>query len=295
MNTNSLKQFVQAKKENPQLSYWEFKGSSVDAYAGGGTTKNNKNQVARQIYQTARGWGMDNTRALALVGSLQQESGLNPQVTNSIGAYGLQQWLGSRKRSLFKQYGNHPTTSQQLEFLRNELTTNGFMTSASKRQQGIDYKKQFMTTDNLYSAIEAHTRGFSRPAEFEMALDKRYNYAVQFAQNNKDLVGNYTAAPAKQYSAGSDYEPSLDHYYQMLRDNQMNSEDKNTAFEGYLQSLQKPQREPVDYTSILAGNPEGEQPQQYTPSETYSQTPDRSQLANNILQVVNAYQSDEML
>ena len=257
--------------------------------------QNPTNLVARQIYQTARGWGMDNIRALALVGSLQQESGLNPQVTNSIGAYGLQQWLGSRKQSLFKQYGNHPTTSQQLEFLRNELITNGFMTSASKRRQGIDYKKQFMTTDNLYSAVEAHTRGFSRPAEFEMALDKRYNYAVQFAQNNKDLVGNYTAAPAKQYSANSDYEPSLDHYYQMLRDNQLDTEQKNQAFEGYMQSLQKPQREQVDYGAILADNPQSVPQQQYVPSESDSKGPSRAELADNILQVVNAYRSDDML
>jgi hypothetical protein len=45
-----------------------------------------------------------------LVGNLIRESSLNPGAVNKTsGAYGIAQWLGSRKKSLFSKYGKNPT------------------------------------------------------------------------------------------------------------------------------------------------------------------------------------------
>ena len=61
--------------------------------------------------------------ALGITAALYAESALNPNAVNkSSGAYGISQWLGGRKRSLFKKYGPHPSLDQQLEFLWGELS-----------------------------------------------------------------------------------------------------------------------------------------------------------------------------
>jgi len=54
--------------------------------------------------------GMTPYGAAGLVGNLYRESNLVPDsVNSSSGAYGIAQWLGSRKRDLFARYGNKPT------------------------------------------------------------------------------------------------------------------------------------------------------------------------------------------
>ena len=47
-----------------------------------------------------------NSKAIAaIIGNFVQESGLNPYAVNSIGATGLAQWLGGRKKTLIERYG----------------------------------------------------------------------------------------------------------------------------------------------------------------------------------------------
>lgn len=54
------------------------------------------------------------------------ESKLDPNIVNpTSGAYGIAQWLGSRKRELFGKYGNKPSMDQQLEHIGHELTRGG--------------------------------------------------------------------------------------------------------------------------------------------------------------------------
>lgn len=50
------------------------------------------------------------------------ESGLNPTAVNpTSGAYGIAQWLGPRKTSLFRRYGQSPGIEQQFAFVADEL------------------------------------------------------------------------------------------------------------------------------------------------------------------------------
>jgi hypothetical protein len=60
--------------------------------------------------------------ASALVGCLMLETtNINPQTVNSIGATGICQWLGPRKKQLLAKYGKNYTLENQLSFMWWEL------------------------------------------------------------------------------------------------------------------------------------------------------------------------------
>ena len=68
--------------------------------------------------------GLELHQAAGLVGNLIRESGLNPNALNKNGgAFGIAQWLGSRKTNLISKYGKNPTFDQQLEYIWDELNS----------------------------------------------------------------------------------------------------------------------------------------------------------------------------
>jgi hypothetical protein len=72
------------------------------------------------------------------------ESNLNPEAVNpKSNAYGIAQWLGSRKAKLFSRYGMKPTFRNQLDFIWDELNST----------ENKAYKNLLKTT-NLNDAIE---------------------------------------------------------------------------------------------------------------------------------------------
>lgn len=84
------------------------------------------NQVAETCYSYLRNVkGLSKGQACALLGNLQQESAFDIDITNSIGAYGLCQWLGDRYYNLvnYCRDGGYELTSVegQLGFLFQEL------------------------------------------------------------------------------------------------------------------------------------------------------------------------------
>ncbi len=66
------------------------------------------------------GKGLTLMQAAAIAGNLQQESRIDPNALNSIGAYGIAQWLGGRRTNLEKK-PNYSTIEGQLEYLWEEL------------------------------------------------------------------------------------------------------------------------------------------------------------------------------
>ena len=66
------------------------------------------------------GKGLTLVQAAAVAGNLQQESRIDPNALNSIGAYGIAQWLGGRRTNLEKK-PNYSTIEGQLEYLWEEL------------------------------------------------------------------------------------------------------------------------------------------------------------------------------
>jgi hypothetical protein len=87
--------------------------------------------------------GYKDYQIAALVGGFLQESGLQPNTTNSIGAIGIAQWLGARKKSLITRK-NYNTLETQLEFVYSELNN-------SEKAAGAKLK----TSSDLESAIAA--------------------------------------------------------------------------------------------------------------------------------------------
>lgn len=86
-------------------------------------------EVATSCYQFLTGqMGLNNCAACAVLGNIQQESGFNLMAENGIGAFGLCQWLDSRRTSLeswCRQNGLEVTTvAGQMGFFNYELQTN---------------------------------------------------------------------------------------------------------------------------------------------------------------------------
>lgn len=107
--------------------YNEFAEGGVmeeNLYAKGGPKKQYGNAGSQKAMQFFMNKGLTQAQAAGLVGNLMRESGMKPTALNSSSkAYGIAQWLGSRKKALFAKYGSNPTFDQQLDFVWHELNT----------------------------------------------------------------------------------------------------------------------------------------------------------------------------
>lgn len=92
-------------------------------YAKGGR-KSRGNPNAARALQFFMNKGLTKQQAAGIVGNFMVESGMNASAVNPYsGAYGIAQWLGGRKKALFKRYGNKPSLDQQLAFVWDELNS----------------------------------------------------------------------------------------------------------------------------------------------------------------------------
>lgn len=133
INNNPEREILNIQEEIPYNETTTLQSKSYKINPN--VTDNKKRALSffqNRIYNIHKSKGLDDEKAsqLALVqsagivGNLMQESSLNHSIVNkSSGAYGLAQWLGNRKKALFKKYGNNPTFDQQLEFIWEELNT----------------------------------------------------------------------------------------------------------------------------------------------------------------------------
>lgn len=111
-------------------------------------------------------------QAAGLVGNLIQESRLNPQAVNKIGASGIAQWLGSRKDDFIKEYGKPPHETDldtQIDFIIKEL--NG--------KENEAYKKVIENESNDSSVYaEIWSNEYERPVDKEANIKARQRYAA---------------------------------------------------------------------------------------------------------------------
>ncbi|MEN2711425.1 phage tail tip lysozyme [Sphingomonas sp. VL_57B] len=92
-------------------------------------------------------------RARGIWAGIGAESGWDPNAKNpTSGAYGLGQWLGSRKKELFRRYGTNPTAAQQMEYLIWEL------------KGGDRGGSKVLGTTTADHALLAYITSFMRPA-----------------------------------------------------------------------------------------------------------------------------------
>lgn len=113
--------YPDSKAADPNIKPFEY--IVPNTYAKGGKiNKVNPNAVRALNYFMNK--GLTREQSAGIVGNLMVESSMNTKALNPYsGAYGIAQWLGSRKTALFNKYGNNPTLDQQLDFIWHELNS----------------------------------------------------------------------------------------------------------------------------------------------------------------------------
>ncbi|OMQ49944.1 hypothetical protein AQ709_05350 [Burkholderia pseudomallei] len=145
---------------------------SVSIIPGSGPTDSaSVGERGRYILQQARQRGYSDTAAAGIVGSLLQEnSTLDPKVTNSIGATGIAQWLDpSRKAAFERTYGHSlkdSTFSEQVDFMFRELET-------TEKRAG----DKLRAAQTAAQAAEIHGRDYERPGKEEANIPRRQRNA----------------------------------------------------------------------------------------------------------------------
>lgn len=135
------------------------------------TINQNLKGYKKQAMEFFKNKGLSSIHSAGIVGNLLMESSLNPNAVNpSSKAFGIAQWLGDRKKNLFKKYGNNPTFEQQLEFLWDEL--NG--------SEKFSYV-QLLNTKSYQDAVKSIMDNFERPSkkEKDMSISKRIKFAKE--------------------------------------------------------------------------------------------------------------------
>lgn len=111
------------------IPYKSYLSQDIFIYNPNGQLCSTQNQATgelsgenvEKVLKFFTGKGLTLVQAAAIAGNLQQESNINPAALNSIGAYGIAQWLNGRRTNL-EQKPNYSTIEGQLDFLWEELT-----------------------------------------------------------------------------------------------------------------------------------------------------------------------------
>lgn len=138
--------------------------------------------------------GYSSLQASAITGNLMQESRLDPTITNSIGAFGIAQWLGDRKIKLgtwADQNGlNKYDFKTQLEFVNFELKNS---------HKGAN--KALLSAQSMEDAVLAIRKKYEIPGEAEAMDNKRLSYA-HFVNQMTDALGSQDQQYQQQFEYG---------------------------------------------------------------------------------------------
>lgn len=160
-------------------------------------SENNKMAVYDEIwdYLTEKK-GIPQTQAIGILSNIAAESGGGTEALGSAGDFGIQQWLGPRKKELQRRYGKKPTLTQQLDYLVDEHQGRvpglgwNYMNQGKffdKDAQGNVYnyymysKADFDNATNYKDATVAWNQGYGRPLGSTLRNEKRFEFADVFA------------------------------------------------------------------------------------------------------------------
>ena len=134
-------------------------------------TKQDLQGAKKKAMEFFQSKGLSPHHAAGIVGNLLGESKLNHQAINPTSkAFGIAQWLGDRKKKLFKKYGENPTFDQQLEFVWEELN--------SSEKSAFD---KLLQTKSVEEATNSFMKHFERPSQREMA--QSINNRIKFSRD----------------------------------------------------------------------------------------------------------------
>ena len=128
--------------------------------------------------------GFTEEQTSAIIGNAFQESGLKADITNSIGAYGLFQWMGGRQEKLkiFAKDYAHKNASDvitQARFAAQELKGGSKWADDGWMHTGIyegEYE-QFCSSSNIETLTKVMCHAFERPGDDEAAYNNRVTAA----------------------------------------------------------------------------------------------------------------------
>lgn len=139
--------------------------------------------------------GIAPIQAIGIVANLTQESALDYDALGDNGrSYGIQQWQGDRRKSLFefakKRGRDKPALDDQVDFLVEEYKGDGFlfptrgenMYKTGKTDKDMfDYfqysKLDFDNAANIYDSTRAWAQGFGRGNKNFLNMDRRFHIA----------------------------------------------------------------------------------------------------------------------
>lgn len=140
--------------------------------------------------------GIPQIQAIGILSNIAAESGGDTEALGAAGDFGIQQWLGPRKKELQRRYGKKPTLTQQLDYLVDEYQGRvpglgwNYMNQGKffdKDAQGNIYnyymysKADFDNATNYKDATVAWNQGYGRPLGSTLRNEKRFEFADVFA------------------------------------------------------------------------------------------------------------------
>lgn len=140
--------------------------------------------------------GIPQTQAIGILSNIAAESGGDTEALGPAGDFGIQQWLGPRKKELQRRYGKKPTLTQQLDYLVDEYQGRvpglgwNYINQGKffdKDAQGNVYnyymysKADFDNATNYKDATVAWNQGYGRPLGSTLRNEKRFEFADVFA------------------------------------------------------------------------------------------------------------------
>lgn len=140
--------------------------------------------------------GIPQTQAIGILSNIAAESGGDTEALGAAGDFGIQQWLGPRKKELQRRYGKKPTLIQQLDYLVDEYQGKvpglgwNYINQGKffdKDAQGNEYnyymysKSDFDNAVNYKDATVAWNQGYGRPLGSTLRNEKRLEFADMFS------------------------------------------------------------------------------------------------------------------
>jgi hypothetical protein len=135
--------------------------------------------------------GLTLSKALEIRAGIAAEGGTVNAINPKSGAFGIGQWLGSRKKALFAKYGPRPTLQNQLDFMWSELNGGDAGGKAVLNAKGAGQTLAAYIVKFMRPAAGAETRG-----DFKRGAAYLRQWAAQTHANNVRIgtVNIYTKA-----------------------------------------------------------------------------------------------------
>lgn len=160
----------------------EAKEEEEERLGAGGLTGN-----AYVIYTAMSGAGYSDVPIAAAIGNAAVESGggnidtINATAENSLGAFGMFQWLGGRRYKLQDFAKSKGTTEDDAQSQAEFFVSNSELgvAGSSCGQMSSTHKKNYEEAEEVDDATEIFWRWFERPEESDPTLEKRQKCAEE--------------------------------------------------------------------------------------------------------------------